>query len=88
MKTKDIHYIPLIDVGVSLSDEIAITDGLKRDVFLKNITKVTQPYVGRVWPGSVHYVDFLHPNASDYWCSQLDRLYSQVPFSGVWLDMN
>lgn len=45
-------------------------------------------YVGKVWPGEVNFVDYLHPNASTYWESQLDRLYQKIPFSGVWLDMN
>ena len=45
-------------------------------------------YVGKVWPGNVHYVDYFHPNASKFWESQLDRLYTDIKFSGIWLDMN
>jgi len=44
--------------------------------------------MAKVWPGLVHFVDYLHPNATDFWESQLDRLYQEIPFSGVWLDMN
>lgn len=36
----------------------------------------------------MHFVDYLHPNSSYFWKTQLDRLYQKVPFSGVWLDMN
>ena len=46
------------------------------------------PHVGKVWPGSTTFVDFFHPNASQYWQDMLDRLYQKVKFSGVWLDMN
>jgi len=24
-------------------------------------------YYAEVWPGGVHFVDFLHPNATEYW---------------------
>jgi alpha-glucosidase (family GH31 glycosyl hydrolase) len=41
-----------------------------------------------VWPGEVHFVDYLHPNATLFWKNQLDRLYKKVNFSGIWLDMN
>lgn len=46
------------------------------------------PYVGKVWPGSTTFVDFFHPNSTQYWVDMLDRLYQKVKFSGIWLDMN
>jgi alpha-glucosidase (family GH31 glycosyl hydrolase) len=36
----------------------------------------------------VHFVDFLHPNATEYWVKMLGVLYSKIKFSGIWLDMN
>ena len=45
-------------------------------------------YMGKVWPGSTSFVDFLHPNASICWNKMFDLLYNKIPFSGVWLDMN
>ena len=62
--------------------------GKASDVFLKSPSLHNSNYVASVWPGKVHFVDYLHPNASEYWESQLDRLYQLIPFSGVWLDMN
>ena len=44
--------------------------------------------VGSVWPGEVHFPDFLHPNTDDYWCEMLEELYKLVPYDGIWLDMN
>jgi alpha-glucosidase (family GH31 glycosyl hydrolase) len=41
-----------------------------------------------VWPGVVHFVDFLHPNGTTYWKGQLARLQKSINFSGIWLDMN
>lgn len=88
MVEKNLHWIPLIDVGVSLLDHESIELGRELDVFLKNVSHSENYYVGEVWPGRVHFVDYLHPNASYFWKTQLDRLYQKVPFSGVWLDMN
>ena len=88
MKNKQIHYIPLIDVGVSMEDKVAMSKGIADNVFLKNPRQPKQDYIATVWPGKVHFVDYLHPNASNFWESQLERLYDLIPFSGVWLDMN
>lgn len=41
-----------------------------------------------MWAGNVHFPDFFHPNATQYWKDMMEYLYDQVPFSGVWLDMN
>lgn len=78
----------MINVGVSLLDKISVEKGMEMDVFLKSVANEKEYYVGEVWPGKVYYVDYLHPNASKFWGLQLARLYEQVPFSGVWLDMN
>ena len=88
LQTKRIHYVPLIDAGISVMDDVAMREGKASKVFLKAYKNPQQPYMGAVWPGKVHFVDYLHPNASRYWHSQLDRLYELIPFSGVWLDMN
>ena len=47
-----------------------------------------KPYVGKVWPGSTTFVDFFHPNATQFWVDMLGKLYEKVKFSGIWLDMN
>lgn len=85
---KRIHYIPLIDAGVSIEDKIAMDLGNKLQVFIKSLNAQSLNYIGAVWPGKVHFVDYLHPNSSYFWKSQLERLYAEIPFSGVWLDMN
>lgn len=62
--------------------------GYNLDVYLRNPRKLNEYYTGEVWPGKVHFVDFLHPQAGPFWKSQLHRLYDQVKFSGLWVDMN
>lgn len=88
MKTKKIHWVPIIDAGIARDRRKGpgYREGLKRDVFIKNIDD--EPLTGTVWPGASHYVDFFHPNAADYWHEMLEYLYKKVPFSGIWLDMN
>jgi alpha-glucosidase (family GH31 glycosyl hydrolase) len=42
-----------------------------------------------VWPGEVVYPDYLAaPNISQWTRNQLQYFYDQVPFDGLWLDMN
>lgn len=47
-----------------------------------------KPYVGKVWPGDTTFVDFFHPNATQYWIDMLNVLYKKIPFDGLWIDMN
>lgn len=82
---EDVRYIPIIDAGVSIDTDFAMEAGKKMDVFIK---KNGDNYLANVWPGDVHFVDFLHPNSTEYWMSMLDVLYNKVKFSGLWLDMN
>ena len=84
--TDKYHYIPIIDAGIKNTGS-AYEEGLKRGVYVMDASG-NGPYVGKVWPGSTTFVDFFHPNASQYWQDMLDRLYQKVQFSGVWLDMN
>lgn len=77
MKNYEVRFVPLIDAGVCLRDNEGIKMGNDMNVFLH------QPhgegiYTAEVWPGQVHFVDFHHPNASNFWKRNLDRLYKQV----------
>jgi alpha-glucosidase/lysosomal alpha-glucosidase len=80
------RYIPIIDAGIKTSGP-AYEEGLKRGVYVRE-SNTEKPFVGSVWPGDTTFVDFFHPNATQYWQDMLDRLYAKVKFSGVWLDMN
>ena len=41
-------------------------------------------FVGSVWPNEAVYPDWFHPNASDWWGSQLTTFQKSVPFDGLW----
>ena len=42
----------------------------------------------QVWPGPVHYPDFLHSGARQWWRRQLAAFHDMVPWDGLWIDMN
>ncbi|MEM8830348.1 MAG: TIM-barrel domain-containing protein, partial [Cyanobacteria bacterium P01_G01_bin.19] len=44
--------------------------------------------IAQVWPGYTAFVDFLHPNATEFWEEGLQTLYDKIPYDGLWLDMN
>ena len=78
MKDHDVHFIPLLDAGVCIHDEVAMKLGKELDVFLKSPHSSTTNYLAEVWPGQVHFVDFLHPNAFTFWKEMMLRLYKEV----------
>ena len=59
------------------------------DVFIK-AERTGDPFKGRVWPGDVAFIDFVHPNATSYWSQMFEDfdVRQQINFDGIWLDMN
>ncbi|KAJ8974175.1 hypothetical protein NQ317_004852 [Molorchus minor] len=91
LHTRGMHYIPLIDPGVSASEKPGTYPpydiGITMDIFVKNSSE--QPFIGKVWNSeSTVWPDFTHPNTVDYWTSMLKNLHKEIPFDGAWIDMN
>ncbi|XP_034250014.1 lysosomal alpha-glucosidase-like [Thrips palmi] len=85
------HYIPLIDPGVSAGEKKGAYEpydyGLELGIFVAD--EKNKPFVGKVWNGiSTVWPDFTNPKTVDYWRVMLEKLHSQVPFDGAWIDMN
>lgn len=81
------HFVPIVDPGIMVYDDYpAYTDGMKEDIFVKDING--DPYLGQVWPGPTYFPDFTHPKATSYWTEQLQSFYDQLPIDGIWIDMN
>ena len=88
IKDQNLHFVPLLDVGVAIHDSEAVNRGKELNVFLRDYRNEREYYTGEVWPGVVHFVDYLHPNATLFWKEQMERLRKSINFSGIWLDMN
>jgi alpha-D-xyloside xylohydrolase len=60
--------------------------GLKENIFLKGPNG--ENYMGQVWPGPVYFPDFLYPKTTKWWTQEVQRFHDDVPFDGMWIDMN
>ncbi|ODV65159.1 1,4-alpha-d-glucan glucohydrolase [Hyphopichia burtonii NRRL Y-1933] len=88
------HYVPIVDAAIYApnpnnqtdNDYPPFHDGIDSDVFLKNPDGSL--YVGSVWPGYTVFPDFLANDTQDYWQKCFEDWYKDVPFDGIWLDMN
>lgn len=82
------HYINIIDPAISNTVGYYPYDsGLKSDIFIKYSNK-NEPLVGSVWPGTTVFPDFTNPNTTLWWTEQAIRFHNQIPFDGMWIDMN
>uniref|UniRef100_F7A375 Lysosomal alpha-glucosidase n=1 Tax=Callithrix jacchus TaxID=9483 RepID=F7A375_CALJA len=84
------HYVMLVDPAISSSGPAGsyrpYDEGLQRGVFITNETG--QPLIGKVWPGSTAFPDFTNPEALAWWEDMVVEFHNQVPFDGMWIDMN
>lgn len=61
--------------------------GLNEGIYMMSAYR-DEPVYGKVWPGAATFIDWFHPNATDYWVNQFEQFYKILPIDGVWLDMN
>ncbi|RLN89092.1 hypothetical protein BBJ28_00022691, partial [Nothophytophthora sp. Chile5] len=80
-------FVPIIDPGIpDDTADYAYTKGLSMDIFIKDTSG--KPYLGQVWPGPTVFPDFFHPDAKSYWGEQIQLMYKNFAFDGLWIDMN
>ena len=41
-----------------------------------------------MWPGLTYFPDFHQPNTQRWWQENVELLYNEVKFDGLWIDMN
>jgi len=89
------HFVPIIDAGISLEadgDRINwYKKGRDKGVFMKsakNSDKYMGNLIGSVWPKHTVFMDYFHPEATNFWKEGLAHLHDLVPFDGIWIDMN
>lgn len=83
------HYIPIIDAGVSASEKAGsyppYDEGLRDGVFIKE-GGTDKPFIGKVWNlGLTAWPDFTNPNVTDYYHRMLQKTHDMFKFDGVWL---
>ncbi|KAK2584914.1 hypothetical protein KPH14_002510 [Odynerus spinipes] len=86
------HYIPLIDAGVSASEASGsyrpYDEGVQQDIFVKDAMS-NKPFLGKVWNTvSTTWPDFTHPKAKDYYLNMMQDLHNNIAYDGAWIDMN
>ncbi|MBR1758696.1 MAG: alpha-glucosidase, partial [Lachnospiraceae bacterium] len=86
MKSKGIHLIPIIDAGVKVKEGYpTYEEGVKGGYF---VTKEDGSlFTAAVWPGHVHFPDFLDEKARAWFGASYQVLLDQG-IDGFWNDMN
>lgn len=86
------HYIPLIDAGISASEASGsyrpYDEGVKEGIFIKDAVS-NEPFKGKVWSnGLTVWPDFTHPKAKDYYMNMMQDMHNSFKYDGAWIDMN
>ena len=86
LKDKGVKIIPIIDAGVKIEKGYDIyEEGIEKDYFALN--KDGKPFVGAVWPGKVHFPDFLNKDVRSWFGNKYKYLIDKG-VEGFWNDMN
>ena len=86
MRGRGIHLVPIIDAGVKIEDGYDVyEEGVKGDFFCKK--ENGENLVAAVWPGKVHFPDFLKDSAREWFGNKYKVLLDQG-IDGFWNDMN
>nr|WP_297765284.1 TIM-barrel domain-containing protein [uncultured Butyrivibrio sp.] len=86
MKNRGIHLVPIIDAGVKIEEDYDVyEEGLSGDYFCKK--ENGENLVAAVWPGKVHFPDFLDEKAREWFGNKYKFLLDQG-IDGFWNDMN
>lgn len=92
LHAKGQKFVPIIDAAVYApkkeeEDQYKpFVRGVEADTFMKNPDGSL--YIGRVWPGTTVFPDWLQRNTTAWWTDELEILYKDLKYDGIWLDMN
>lgn len=56
---------------------------------LYSLTRNTTIMLGTVWPNKhVAFPNFFNTEAEEWWIEEFKRFHEEIPFDGIWIDMN
>ncbi len=80
------YLVPIIDAGVKIEPGYMLyEEGIKDGHFVMNPNG--EPYVAAVWPGRVHFPDFMQERTQT-WFGDWYRFLIDMGIEGIWNDMN
>lgn len=86
MRADGVHLVPIIDAGVKIEDGYDVyEEGVANGYFCKK--ENGENLVAAVWPGKVHFPDFLNEEARTWFGDKYKVLLDQG-IDGFWNDMN
>lgn len=86
MRERGIHLVPIIDAGVKIEPGYDIyEEGVRSGYFCKK--EDGTDLVAAVWPGKVHFPDFLNDDARK-WFGEKYKFLLDKGIEGFWNDMN
>ncbi|XP_064651358.1 lysosomal alpha-glucosidase-like isoform X1 [Lineus longissimus] len=82
------HYIMIVDPGIpNIKGYNPYDSGIAKGIFIQ-AADGSGPIIGVVWPGTTAYPDFSNPASYGYWLDLASGYRKQIPFDGIWIDMN
>lgn len=86
IKEMGLKLVPIIDAGVKIEAGYPVyEEGIQKGFFCTD--EAGKPFIAAVWPGRVHFPDFLNPDARR-WFGDWYRVLLELGFEGFWNDMN
>ena len=86
LKKDGIYLVPIIDAGVKIEKGYELyEEGVKNNYFCKDTNG--NDFVGAVWPGRVHFPDFMQKETRDWFGKKYGR-FIEMGIEGFWNDMN
>ncbi|MFT9497854.1 TIM-barrel domain-containing protein [Anaerosolibacter sp.] len=86
MKEKGFRLVPIIDAGVKIEEGYEVyEEGVEKGHFC--LDGEGNPFVAAVWPGKVHFPDFLSPKVRRWFGLKYKEMI-EYGIDGFWNDMN
>lgn len=86
LKEEGIRLVPIVDAGVKIEKDYEVyEEGVANHYFCKN--EEGEDFVAAVWPGRVHFPDFLNKEARK-WFGKKYKVLLEQGIEGFWNDMN